>query len=336
MAEKQQSHTVSNLLVHRLEKLDFVQQLARRADYLFLMRPTLFFPVWTIYAAGYFAGQHFFGDQAIMAQPQAGVWPILIGIGLTMLMGSVFIINQIVDAEIDRQNNKLFLIANGHVPRVHARNEAIILAIIAMALAVANSIQTALLFALIFLITGVLYSLPPFKWKDRALRGLFGNALGALAVFGLGWQMGVTLYIDVLIYSIPYVCAVAAVYVYTTLLDITGDAKFGKSTYAVEFGENMAIYTGSALEIFAFAVSWWLNDPIMLYPALFATPLFVVAAVRRQQKDIELAIKLPIFFLAIIICYLWPPFFIVIFLTYFIAKFYYRIRFGIHYPNLWT
>lgn len=311
----------------------FLQKTAKAFDYFFLLRPTLFFPVWTVYAAGYFTGQQFFGDMAIMNRSLGRFWPVAIGAALTLLMGSVFIINQIVDAEIDRKNNKLFLIADDHIPEKHAKIEAGVLAGIALIVSFIHSIPSGLIFVAIFLITGIFYSMPPFKWKDKALRGLLLNALGALTIFCAGWQTGTVLNADVWVYAIPYISAVSGVYIFTTLLDVEGDTQFRKTTFAVSYGETITIYVGTALGLFTFISAWLLEDPLIFYPALFAVPLFLIAAFHQKQHNADRAIKYPILFLALAICYKLPAFFILIFVTYYFSKFYYFYRFGLRYPK---
>ncbi|MFQ5633056.1 MAG: UbiA family prenyltransferase [bacterium] len=313
-----------------------LQKIAKACDYFFLLRPTLFFPVWTIYTAGYFTGQHFFGDMAIMDRSLGKFWPVAIGAALTLLMGSVFIINQLIDAAIDRKNNKLFLIANGHISEKHAKIEAGLLAGIGLLTGFIHSVQTGVIFAAIFLITGVFYSMRPFKWKDRALRGLLLNALGALMIFCAGWQSGTVLIADVWVYAIPYIAAVSGVYIYTTLLDIKGDSLYGKTTFAVDYGETITIYVGAALGVFALVSAWLLLDPLIFYPALFAAPLFLITSFRQTQRNADRAIKYPILFLALAISYKLPPFFVVIFVTYYFSKFYYFYRFGMRYPRFET
>lgn len=310
-----------------------LQRLAYKLDLVFILRPTLFFPVWTIYAAGYFTGQHFFGDMAIMDRSIGKLWPVVIGAALTLLMGSVFIINQIVDAAIDRQNKKLFLIANGHVSEKAARIEAFVLAVVAIGVAFLHSLPSGVIFIVIFLVTGVFYSMPPFKWKDKALRGLLLNALGALTIFVAGWQTGTVLIVDVWVYTIPYVAAVSAVYVYTTLLDVKGDAQYRKATFAVDFGTNLTITVGAAFGVFSFVSGWLLKDPLIFYPALFAAPIFIIAVFRHSRKNVDRAIKYPILFLALAICYLLPTFFVLVLFTFYFAKFYYYYRFGLNYPK---
>ena len=309
----------------------WMRQLACAFDYLFILRPTLFFPVWTIYGAGYFA--------ALRANPGGDPVapthdPLAFAISLTLLMGSVFILNQIVDARIDRENNKLFLVANGHIPKALAIAEALLLLLVALAIALAGGLSFVVLSVAIFIVTGVLYSLPPFKFKDRPIAGLVTNSLGAVLIFMAGWWAHSMAFESSLLRAVPYAAAVAAVYIYTTLLDKSGDAQFQKITFAVKFGDAAAIWFGALLEVVSFAAAWWFYDAIIFYPALFSAPLFLWAAIRRRQQDVIRAIKWPILFLAIFVCFLWPPYFLILLFTFYFAKWYYYFRFDLIYPSL--
>ncbi|NUO83833.1 UbiA family prenyltransferase, partial [candidate division KSB1 bacterium] len=136
-------------------------------DYVFVLRPTLFFPVWTVYAAGYFAYHRFaLGDThgATHGMPEDS---LLLLFFLTLLMGSGYILNQLCDVETDARNNKLFLIAQRHVPRVAAWGEMLLLLVLGLAVAWQHSVAMGLLFLAIYLVTGIFYNVAPFRLKDR-------------------------------------------------------------------------------------------------------------------------------------------------------------------------
>lgn len=303
--------------------------IARLFDFVFLLRPTLFFPVWTVYAAGYFVGR----SRAAMPADQPNNWPLVIGLALTFLLGSAFVLNQIVDEKIDRENNKLFLIANGHVPRKLAGLEAALLALLSMLTGFLYSAGMGFLFVLIYGTTGILYSLPPFKWKDRAIRGLLANSLGAAAIFCAGWSTSAGLSLRALAHALPYVFAVSAVYALTTLLDRDGDARYQKLTLAVRFGERPTLWLAVLLVVLSLLGSLLLGDGLIVFPALASVPLFFIAAIGRKQEDVDRAIKYPILFLALVISFKWYLFFPLILFTFYFAKMYYRYRFGLNYPS---
>ncbi len=309
----------------------FMVRLSKLFDYLFVLRPMLFFPVWTVYAAGFFAAKRFL---PLQLQVDNSGWGLTIGIALTLLMGSAFILNQIVDAPTDRLNKKLFLIADGHIPQRAALLETVILGVLPLAIAAMYSLAMTVLFMAIYLITGILYSLPVFKWKDRPWLGLWANALGAFLIFTAGWWIKNISLVEPLLHAVPYAAAVSAVYILTTVIDQKGDEKFGKRTFAVCYGLQTVIWTGLVFELVSLFSAWMLNDPLIFYPALFALPFFMIATRRQSLPNVIRAIKFPILFLSIAICFFLPNYLVLLAVTYYVSKWYYYYRFGLHYPNL--
>ena len=306
-------------------------RLSKLFDYLFVLRPMLFFPVWTVFAAGFFSAKRFL---PMAAQVDNSGWGLTIGIALTLLMGSAFILNQIVDVPTDKLNKKLFLIADGHIPEKIAMLETMVLCILPLVIAAMYSMAMAGLFVAIYLVTGILYSLPVFKWKDRPWLGLVANALGAILIFACGWWIKNISLLQPLLHAIPYAAAVSAVYIFTTVVDQKGDEKYNKRTFAVCFGLRAVIAAGLIFELVALISAFLLNDPLIFYPALLALPFFVIAARRQVLPAIIRAIKFPILFLSVAICYFLPNYFFLLAFTYFLSKWYYYYRFGLHYPNL--
>lgn len=316
-----------------------LQQIVKPLDYFFVLRPTLFFPVWTVFMAGYFVQQKFevvlphTNNQHVIKTliPKEFLIP---GLFLTLLMGAVFILNQIQDRITDHENNKLFLIAQNHIPVRVAYVEAGLLILAALGFAFFNSIKMGVIFALILLITGYFYSFEPFSWKNKPIAGLVTNMLGAYIIFTAGWFIHGSLNQRLLVHATPYALAVASVYLYTTLPDVKGDASSEKLTFGVKYGIELTLYAGFLFELAALVISLILQDEVIFYPAFFALPFFVLAVIRKQMKDIVRSIKYPILFLSLAICVKYPPFFFILLIVYFLSKLYYRLRFGIDYPNL--
>ena len=313
-----------------------MNRIVKLFDYIFILRPTLFFPVWTVYAAGYFAFHKFSNTgQNGTATTLDGAALGLLGL-LTLLMGSGYILNQICDVETDRRNNKLFLIANGLVSSRAAWMEMILLGAFTLVAGFFYGMEIGTLLATIFLLTGIFYNVAPFAWKGRPLLGLLANALGALLIFTAGWW---SLQIDWRLpiqHAIPYMLAVGAVYLYTTLLDLDGDTEAQKMTFGVRYGLRTTAIAGCTLEVGALASAWWLKDLVIFYPALIAAPFFLWAALKPCLAKVSRAIKLPILFLALAICFkAWQYFFLLAFVFY-LSRWYYRRRFGLNYPSLAT
>ncbi len=311
-----------------------MNRIVKLFDYVFVLRPTLFFPVWTVYAAGYFA-YHRFAPAGMNGATRGLAWNSICLLGfLTLLMGSAYILNQICDRETDARNHKLFLIAQQHISLPVAWGEMIVLAAIGMIAAYWHSAEMAILFAIIFLCTGIFYSVAPFQWKDHPFWGLFANACGAVLIFTAGWWSVEVESLLALRHALPYALAVGAVYLYTTLLDVEGDAETNKLTFGVKYGWRSTIFAGAILQWCATALALWVQDPIILYPALVAAPFFLWATLKQRHGDVARAIKMPILFLALAICWKVWQYLLVLAFVFFFSKWYYQRRFGLKYPSL--
>ncbi|MFQ5771149.1 MAG: UbiA family prenyltransferase [bacterium] len=304
-----------------------MKRLLKPFDYIFVLRPTLFFPVWTVFLAGFFVQQKF-GVAATnstinytTANYQVKDF-LVIGLLLTLLMGAVFILNQIRDRDTDHHNKKLFLIAHGHLTPKAAFIEAAVLLTLSIALAFKFSPMVGILFLVIFLVTGILYSFKPFSWKDKPISGLITNIFGAILIFGGGWIIYGSVTQEMLVHAFPYACAVAAVYLYTTLPDVAGDASFEKVTFGVKYGIKATVYLGLIFEILALVTALILNDEIIFYPAFFSLPFFIWTGIKLRKKDILRAIKYSILLLSLTICIKLPQYFFLLAGVYVVSKIY--------------
>lgn len=299
-----------------------------------MMRPTLFFPVWTVFLGGYhsktifdpgYAWKNTGGDQLSML--------ILVLFFLSLLMGAIFIFNQITDIETDRKNNKLFFIANQIIDQKSAMIEAISLTMISVGFAFLHDFKLGVIFVLIFFSCGVIYSFKPLSWKDKPILGILANFLGGWSVAACGsiaagasnWKFAV--------HAIPYAVGLVAVYLLTTLPDIPGDRSAKKITFGVRFGEKLTIYWAVAIELVTIILAFLLQDWILFLPALAAFPLFLIAAARQNMNDILRAIKFTVLFASLAVCVKYPVYLAVIVFVFFFSKWYYRKRFNLEYPK---
>lgn len=329
-----------------------MKQILKAFDYIFVLRPTLFFPVWTIFLAGFFvqikfgvaASNSATGDAHVTYIGDADfIW---VGLFLTFLMGAVFILNQIMDRRSDHKNMKLFLIAHGHISPKAAFIEAtaLIVAAVIFGFVVSRdfgiSRNIGVLFLLIFLLTGIVYSFRPFRWKDKPILGLIANISGALLIFSSGWIIKGLPTQELLSHAFPYLCAVGAVYLYTTLPDAKGDTATQKVTFGVKYGFKTTIYLGFVLELLSLVTAYLLKDEIIFYPAFFSIPFFVWTLIKARMEDVFRAIKFPILILAATVAIKYKIevgsliYFYLLAGVYFVSKLYYKLRFGMDYPNL--
>lgn len=296
-------------------------------DPVFLLRPMLMFPVWIFYLAGFWSGRTYSG---IVEEPSPD--SLRIGLGLTAVMGAVYILNQIQDVETDRINKKLFLISEGHVPIRSACFEATILVFAGLFVGFQTDFRAGALLSGLFLLTGWLYNYPPAQFKNRPIFSLLANGGGGLLIASIGWIAGGGEgWIPVR--SIAYFFACAAVSFNTMLPDIEGDREAGKITFAVCFGFHATVIWALVAESITVILAWIFHERILFYPALAMLPFFIYALAKKEVGEVVRATQYSVFTMAIAICVVYPWFLIPVFTVFFGSKLYYQGRFGLNYPS---
>jgi len=297
----------------------------RYLDCVFLIRPVLMPPVWTILLLGHRRSSQLSGD---------GYLPGLAILLVTFLVGAVYVLNQIFDIESDRQNQKLFFLAKGYISKRSAISEMILLNLISVIPAFLISWELGLLFSL-GMIFGIIYSTPPFSFKNRPIGGFLVNALahGSLA-FLIGWSMNRSLSMESLLFSLPYMFAVGAIYLNTTIPDIEGDRRTGKITLAVRWGKEKVIIFSAILMAVAIVLSFLVGDIPFLIASSLSFPFFIFCAITKRDRIIIAATKVSILFLSIAACVFYPWYFAILILGFVGTRLYYKARFGLDYPTL--
>lgn len=308
-------------------------------DYLFVLRPTLFFPVWTVFLIGHWAAFRF--DPSASSPDQSFIlfldWTDLsVCLLLTCLMGAVFLINQIADVESDRLNKKLFLIANGEISSGAAYIETALLLFIAIVGAFLIRLELALVFLLTLFITGVLYSVAPFHFKNRIWGSILINMMGAPLVFGIGWLANGQIGLNLLFHTLPYATAIGAIFLLTTLPDVEGDRWAGKITFGVRYGISPTVTLALILEALTIILAIAARDWAILIPAMLALSFFVNAARRSNLPAVLLAVRLSVLFISLMVCIRYPLYLFVLILNFYLSKWYYRKRFNLDYPSFKT
>lgn len=302
-------------------------------DYFFVLRPTLFYPVWTVGLAGYWAQERTPGTAAL---PHAEWQLLFFFIALTLVLGASFLVNQIADMVSDRINNKLYLIANGAISTRSAWIETTLLTLAPMlAMAVWRKDLAWLLLAA-FLVTGWAYSVRPLTLKDRPWGGMIANLLGALIIFAYGWCANGTCDLALLRHAVPYLLAILAVYFYTTIPDRKGDQAAAKITVAVTWGTGKTRVAGLLADLAAMAAALWVVDWLILSAATLSLPFFILACIRKTDESVLRTNKFAILFLTLFICIRFPAYLALAVALYFFSKWYYRRRFNVTYPSLHT
>lgn len=300
--------------------------LFRVLDHLFLFRPMLLPPVWTIGLLGYEQGRRWAGGIP-------GEFPVLPIALFTLLTGGVYVHNQINDIEGDRVNRKLFLLADGHISERAATVQMVICYGGAVGLSFVHSVRLGLLMVGA-LILGILYNSPPFRWKDRPFHGVLYNVLAhGVVVFSVGWLAIAPLDRALALHAIPYCLGVGAIYLNTTLPDILGDRLSGKITIGVRWGFRTTCMLACLCLIGAITTGFLLRDGFITMPSLLCLPLFVWMTVTGQVADVARATKIGVLALSMAAVVVSPPYLFLLLVLFFGARLYYKVRFGLDYPT---
>jgi 4-hydroxybenzoate polyprenyltransferase len=302
--------------------------MAKFFDYIFVLRPTLIFPVWTVFLANY--RFDLYQTEKNVTSVSSLIWVGLLG----LLIGSVYIINQLKDIITDQKNEKLFIIADGHMSQRQAIVEAVLLTIAVLAIALKLDLLVGLIFIGIFIIIGIFYNINPFSWKDKPLMGIISHILGGIAVASAGRICAGADSWHLLLYAPAYAFAVVSIYLLTTLADIEGDRLIHKITFGVNYGFRVTTWTALILEMVTILLTFLMHDWLLFIPALLAFPLFLQATITQKIENVDIAIKFTLLFASLAVCWKFPFYLLAMLVTYIFSKWYYRIRFNIEYPKL--
>ncbi|MBN2000855.1 UbiA family prenyltransferase [candidate division KSB1 bacterium] len=313
---------------------------AKWFDFFFVLRPTLFFPVWTFALAGYWT-QSRYGINTFYAHGFFDIGSIDFTLWcsiflFTLVMGSVYLINQIEDVESDRLNNKLYLIANGDISIRQAYWETALLLAVAVVLTALKRWDLAAIMIVAFVVLGWLYSCRPFALKNHPIGSIVINLSGGYIVFGFGWMIAGGFSPRIFFYATPYALGLLAVYFFTTIPDIPGDGRVKKITPAVKWGKNAAIHFGLGAEVLAIFFAFLSRDLVILLPTVAMLPFFIKTAVSKSVKDVLRTNKYAVLFLSLAICYKFYLYFALILIVFIFSKWYYKKRFDLVYPSFKT
>ncbi len=300
----------------------------RLLDLVMLLRPTLLLPVWALLFWGY-----------ALATPGSLIrwrFPGTFWMGVlaySLLLGGAYVLNQITDRETDRLNRKLFLLADGILPLRWAWGMFWGTTGLSLLLTLFLPPSFRWLWGVSW-VMGVLYSWPPFRLKGRPFWDLASNALGyGLVNVLVGWSLAREVSLEAVIEALPFVFAVGAVFLNTTLPDIPGDRAAGLVTTGVWLGPRRTAWMGfGMLWLAVLTAAWRVNLPVMVAAGL-ALPFFAAAGFDPHRFG-KISYRLAGGFFGLVTGIRFPPYLILGLLTLGFLRVYYQRRFGLAYPSL--
>jgi len=295
-------------------------------DYIFVLRPVLMVPVWTILLLGHHQGSRYGSSNRSL------FWLFIFS---TIIIGGVYLLNQIYDLETDRKNKKLFFLAEVHISQKTAWIYTALLYFLSVVPSYFLSLTIGIIFTLGFILS-FLYSAPPFCLKNKTYGGLLANVIShGTLVFLAGFFARTSFSLRAILFSLPYVLAVGAVYINTTLPDIEGDKMAGKMTFGVRYGILKSTLISTLLVILSIVFALIFLDLPFLFSAILSLPFYLFALVTKEVGKSVLATKSSILFLSLAAGYFYPWYFVILILGFLATRLYYSKRFNLEYPGLY-
>lgn len=322
-------------------------RLLRSLDYVAILRPLLLIPVWTMLFLGYYKGlkgtvsNHIslplIGNIPVVLRPDNEI--LLTLLLYSLLMGAVYILNQISDSRTDEINGKLYLVPQEYIKANRLKIQIGILLFISVLISFFKFPRVYLYLILLSIALGVLYSVPPVRLKGRPFLDLLANASGfGFVAFAVGWVSKFAISKEMILGCLPYVICISAAFINTTIPDIKGDSQNGDITTGIFLGIRKSCILSTILVTLAVLISILIWDPICLLASLLSLPFYIRMMVLNWNERsprisaITLATKISLLILSFLVAVLIPFYFILLISTLLLIKVYYQMRFGISYP----
>jgi 4-hydroxybenzoate polyprenyltransferase len=296
------------------------------ADRFFLLRPLVLVPAITFFLLGYYGAG---------GGMEAGHSAFLVAaICYALLMGSVYIVNQIADIETDRVNDKLFLLPKGIIKRREAVILAVVLSVLSMGGAFLVDGVTPLYFCLSLLV-GLAYSIPPVSLKRRFPFDLLSNSLGyGVLAYATGWSVVTRPGGPALENAVPFALCVGGVFIHTALADREGDARSGFRSTGVVLTPAQGAVLGLCLVAVALPVALVVENRVAAVGSVLSLPFFAYAALRVGPRSGRIAYRGGSAVFVLIVGLLHPAFLVVVLAALGLARLYYSRRFSLSYPSI--
>ena len=291
----------------------------RVLDFIFALRPLVLVPAWSFFLLGFgaTAGADFPAQRFLL---------------LSAVLAAVHLVNQVADRDSDRINAKGFFLQRGIFrPRTYV---VAALALLAGALGVAFVDRAAPWRLAAAAALGLAYSVPPLRFCARPGLDVVANACGygGLATWiGAGdgaiagpWAARLA----------ACMLAVAAVFLHTTLLDVTGDARTGKHTTGSVLGCARTRALAAAAAVTASLLAAFAASPLLL-GACVPLALLALAAWGAPHRVTSVVVSVGgTTLFAIAASVQMPLFAVALGGLVLLTRAYYARRFALAYPSL--
>ncbi len=297
-------------------------------DYFFLLRPTIQVALWTFYFIGvYLAFRDEKSLKFLNIDFNLKVYYILFAYSL--LMGGVYILNQITDIETDKINKKLFLLPE----KIISLKESyilVVLCIISGFLMVLLNFKVQKIIVILFIVSfilGYLYSSKPFHFKGKPFLDLLSNVIGYSIVAPIIGYLSIRDSLPDFKIFLPYIFSMAAIFINTTILDYNGDKKIGLKTTGVFLGIKLSLFLSTLFISLGLLFALFNRDNLAIYTTGYSLIFFFLSFLFKKENYVMWSVKYTSPFVTLVVGLFFLPFLIICFLTLILSIIYYKKRF---------
>lgn len=287
-------------------------------DYLYLLRPTLFFPGITIYLYG-------------ARENETVALPALTA--TLLLLATIYLTNQLYDIETDSINGKLFFLPQKIISIKAAQifNIIICIALTVLLLLTLDSFFPFII-VMIFIITNLFYNHPVFNWKGKPFLSAFSSFAGGTLGYLAGYYSQPHVFTNSsLIEALPYGICIMSGALMTMIPDMAGDERAQKKTTPIFIGKKRTMQLVLILNLINIVLATAV-DAKEVGLVSFISFIMGLYYYSKQKFNDTNNIKVSILLLSLLICLSYPPYFLSIAVYFIVSRVYYRKRFNIKYP----
>jgi 4-hydroxybenzoate polyprenyltransferase len=308
-------------------------------DLLFLSRPVVLVPVWGFSVYGYLRATYqntMPSVSTVFSTIHLSLAPFGAMAVFSCSVAAIYILNQITDMEVDRENDGLAMLVQGKVEKWKGWAG---FTIFAAGSCVGTYLidRQLLLFALAALIVGVAYSVKPFYFTGRPFLDFVSNAVGyGIIAFGAGWHIAEkpVFSSEFICVALPYLFMMAAGSISSTLPDTRGDRLAEKKTTAVVLGRKKAHLLSIAFLCAGLLAALRLSDPYGIAAALLTIPWYCIYLVKPTRRWMEATYKIGGAVFLLVGSIFFPLLAAAGLIVFGLTMIYHFFRFGIIYPSL--
>ncbi len=178
---------------------------------------------------------------------------------------------------------------------------AMALLLILVAATTANVLNVVAMLILLFLTVG--YSMPPARFKEKPPLDSLASGGICLVTFFLGSSFG-TLPHTMILKTILLSIAVSAIHMFSTLMDMTPDARAGQNTFGLKYGARL---TGALAGILVFSVMaiGSYSPPVTTYLVIAGSTMLVISSLPFTRIERAARMGMILLFAAFYPCSLW-------------------------------